>query len=221
MTRSGTYITGAPERRLPMGLKIAYTLFMVILVPVYWVTYGPSNFIYFCDIALFVTLAALWLENATLAGMATVGILLPQLLWCADFLTQFVGLKITGMTDYMFDAKKSLFSRSLSFFHGWLPFLLLYLMAKLGYKRRSLPLWTVTAWAAMLISYLFLPAPGAPLANPNAPVNINYVYGLSDTVAQTWMPQWAWLTLLFIGLPLVIYMPTHFLLVKFYGRTEN
>jgi len=52
-----------------------------------------------------------------------------------------------------------------------------------------------SAWAAVLISYFLLPAPGARLANPLAPVNINYVYGFSDATAQTWMPGWAWLTI--------------------------
>ena len=42
------------------------------------------------------------------------------------------------MTDYMFAADHSLFLRGLSLFHGWLPFLLVYLVWKLGYDRRAL-----------------------------------------------------------------------------------
>ena len=34
------------------------------------------------------------------------------------------------MTDYMFDADHSLFLRGLSLFHGWLPFLLVYLVVE-------------------------------------------------------------------------------------------
>ena len=40
-----------------MSLKVAYTAFMAVLVPVYWHHYGPTNFLYFCDVALFLTLA--------------------------------------------------------------------------------------------------------------------------------------------------------------------
>ncbi len=42
------------------------------------------------------------------------------------------------MTDYMFKHENSLFLRGLSLFHGWLPFLLVYLVWKLGYDRRAL-----------------------------------------------------------------------------------
>ncbi len=212
-------LTTGPDtnsRRIPPAVKLAFTAFMAVLVPVYWAKYGPTNFLYFCDLALFVTLAAVWLEIPLLASMAAVGIILPQLLlWCGDFAAHLVGLKFIGMTDYMFDPHRSLFLRGLSLFHGWLPFLLLYLVIRLGYDRRALLAWTGLAWGAMLISYFFLPAPGAKLANPLAPVNIDYVYGFSDTAAQTWMPGWAWLAFLIVALPLVIFIPTHCLLRKF------
>ena len=194
---------------------------MAVLAPVYWSKYGPTNFIYFCDLALFVTLAAVWLEKPLLASMAAVGILLPQLLWCADFAAHLAGWKMTGMTDYMFDSHRSLFLRGLSLFHGWLPFLLLFLVARLGYDRRALAAWTTTAFIAMATSYFLLPAPGAKLVNPLAPVNVNYVYGFSDTGAQTWMPGWAWFALLLVALPTVIFIPPHFLLGKYFGLTAS
>lgn len=210
--------TVAPDRRIPLPLKIAFTAFMVVLVPVYWSKYGPTNFLYFCDLALFVTLAAIWFENRLLASMAAVGIIVPQIvLWCGDFAAHLAGLKFIGMTDYMFDPHRSLFLRSLSLFHGWLPFLLLFLVVRLGYDRRALLAWTGVAWSAMLFSYFCLPAPGAHLANPLAPVNIDYVYGFSDAAAQTWMPQWAWLAFLIVALPVVIFIPTHLLLRKFFA----
>jgi hypothetical protein len=208
------------SRRIPVAIRMAFTAFMAVLVPVYWKQYGPTNFLYFCDLALFITLAAMWLENRLLASMAAVGIILPQLLlWCGDFAAHLVGLKFIGMTDYMFDSHRSLFLRGLSLFHGWLPFLLLFLVIRLGYDRRALFAWTSLAWGAILISYFFLPAPGATLANPLAPVNIDYVYGFSDTAAQTWMPGWAWLVFLIVAMPVVIFIPTHFLLCRFSAKS--
>ena len=187
---------------------------MAVLVPVYWSKYGPTNFLYFCDLALFLTLTGMWLENRLLISMAAVGIILPQLiLWCGDFGAHLVGLKFIGMTDYMFDAHRSLFLRGLSLFHGWLPFLLVFLVIRLGYDRRALFAWTGLAWTAMC--YFFLPAPGTKLANPLVPVNIEYVYGFSDIAAQTFMPGWAWLIFLLVAMPLLIFIPTHFCLHKF------
>lgn len=202
--------------RLPLALKIGYTAFMAVLAPVYWVNYGPSNFLYFCDVALFLTLVVMWTESALLASMAAVGILIPQMIWCMDFAAHLFGYKFIAMTDYMFDSERSLFLRGLSSFHGWLPFLLVFLVARLGYDRRGLKVWTVTAWGLMLFSYFFLPRPGAVLANPKAAVNVNYVFGLGEEVAQTWMPELAWLSLLLVGLPTLIYLPTHLALKKFF-----
>lgn len=211
--------SAAPVSRVPVALKLAFTAFMAVLVPVYWSKYGATNFLYFCDLALFFTLIAVWFESRLFASMAAVGIILPQLvLWCGDFVAHLVGIKFTGMTDYMFDAHRSLFLRGLSFFHGWLPFLLLFLVARLGYDRRALFAWTGVAWAAMLFSYFFLPGPGARLANPLAPVNVDYVHGFSDSVAQTWMPGWAWLIFLLVALPTLVIFPTHLMLQKLWGK---
>lgn len=54
--------------------------------------------------------------------------MLPQTLWMADFLAEAVRLRLTGMTCYMYDGKFPLFTRFLSFFHFWLPLLLLWLV---------------------------------------------------------------------------------------------
>ncbi|GDY22182.1 hypothetical protein LBMAG56_35290 [Verrucomicrobiota bacterium] len=214
--------TAAPDRgRVPLGVKLAYTAFMAVLVPVYWKNYGPTNFLYFCDVALFVTLVAVWSENALLASAAAVGIVLPQLLWCADFAAGLLGFRLTGMTAYMFDTKRPLFLRGLSLFHGWLPFLLVFLVKRLGYDRRALPVWTATAWALLLICFNFLPPAGAALADPRTPINVNYVWGMSDEAPQTWLPTYAWLALLFTGLPLLIFLPTHCVLRKIFPRSDT
>ena len=81
-------------------MKLAYTLFVAVLVPNYWRAYSPWTFLYFCDVALLLTLPALWLESPLLISLPAVGLALPQLLWVVDFLT---GPAVTGMTSYMFD----------------------------------------------------------------------------------------------------------------------
>lgn len=209
------HATSRSASRLPLGLKLVYTAFMALLVPVYWHHYGPTNFLYFCDLALFLTLVGMWMEKPLLASMAAVGILLPQIVWCADFLAQLCGVKLLGMTAYMFDPARPLFLRGLSLFHGWLPFLLFYMVRKLGYDRRALLAWTGLAWVAMLVCFFWMPAPGSLPADAKAPVNINYVYGLSDAAAQTWISTKAWLGVMLVGLPLLVYIPTHFLLRRF------
>ncbi|EMI54355.1 hypothetical protein [Rhodopirellula sallentina] len=209
---TSTSFVPTSQTKLPLALKVGYTAFMAVLVPYYWIEYGPTNFVYFCDIALFLTLIAVWTERPLFASMAAVGITIPQFLWQVDFLGNLINLPVTGMTDYMFNEEISLLARGLSFFHFWLPILLIGIVLKLGYDHRALWSWTLIAWAAMLVSYFFLPAPGDALEFVNQPRNVNYVYGMSPDAPQHYMPTWAWLAMMLAGLPAVVYLPTHSLL---------
>lgn len=204
-------------RRVPLWLKGGYTAFCLVLVPFYWHAYGPTNFLYFCDVAVFFALGAVWLEWPILASMPAVGILLPQSLWMADLLAEIAGLRVTGVTDYMFDAKIPVFLRGLSLFHFWLPILLVWLVWRLGYDRRAVAAWTLLAWGLVLVCYVFLPPPPAPSENPLLPVNVNYVYGFGDSGPQTWMPQEAYVALMMAVLPLGIFLPTHVILGRLFG----
>jgi hypothetical protein len=199
--------------RIPLWLKLVYTAFMAVLIPVYWYYYGPTNFLYFCDVAIILTLIGIWTESALLISMCAVGILIPQALWVVDFALGILGITLTGMTAYMFKHENSLFLRGLSLFHGWLPFLLAYLVWKVGYDRRGFPAWTVLAWVLLLICFFLMPPPHP---NPGlTPVNINYVWGMSDYAAQTFVHPYVWLAGMMIGLPVLVFAPTHWLLGRF------
>ncbi len=206
---------------LPLWVKLAYTAFVAVLVPHYWQAYGPTNFLYFCDIALLMTCVAMWTESALLASACAVGILLPQLLWMIDFVATAMGMPLTGMTGYMFQDAIPLFARFLSFFHFWLPIVLLWLVLRLGYDRRGLWLWWVVAWLAMWVSYLFLPMPPAPVREPGLPVNVNYVFGINDSGPQTWMPKEAFFALMLTVLPAAIWVPTHMVLARAVGPRRS
>jgi len=205
-------VTTRQRKRIPLALKIAYTAFMAVLIPVYWRYYGPTNFLYFCDVALILTLIAIWPENALLISMCTLGILIPQAVWVVDFLTAAAGISLIGTTAYMFDSARPLFLRGLSLFHGWLPFLLVFLVWKTGYDRRALPAWTALAALILAVCFFLMPP---PTPHPGlAPVNINYVFGLSDTAPQPWVPAYVWFAGMLIGLPLLVFAPTHFVLAR-------
>ena len=204
--------------RIPLALKLAYTLFVAVLVPYYWVTYSAWNFLFFCDLALLMTLPALWLESSFLMSVPAVGLVLPQMLWVADFLT---GSRITTMTSYMFDPEKSLFVRGLSGFHGWLPFLLIWGVWRLGYDRQAFAIWTAISTVVLLVCYFLAPAPPAPASNPNLAVNINYVYGLNYEKPQTWLPPWLWLTIMIVGFPIVFYFPSHLIFRSLFPRPAD
>jgi hypothetical protein len=185
---------------------------MAVLMPVYLYHYGWTNFLYFCDIALVLTLVAVWIESPLLVSMCAVGIMIPQAVWVLDFIGVVLGIPLNNMTAYMFEAHRSVLLRGLSLFHGWLPFLLLYLVAKLGYDRHGFLYWTVLAWVLIPICYFFMPPP-----SPNAgltPVNINYVWGLNDSEPQQWVSPNLWVIGMMVLMPLVMFAPVHYLLIR-------
>jgi hypothetical protein len=210
-----------PNPAIPTWVKVAYSAFVVIVVPCYWATYSPWNFLYFCDIALLVTAVAIWIESPFLVSMQAVAITIPQLVWVVDFLGRLIaGVHITGITGYMLDSNIPLFLRALSLFHGWLPFFLLWSLSRLGYDRRALGAQSVVAIVVLLISYFMAPAPPPSADHPNWAVNINYVYGLDDKHPQTMMAPRLWL-LFITAVAMAIYLPTHFVLRRVFKAPSS
>ena len=88
-----------PTDQIALWLKISYTLFICLLVPVYWVQYGPGNFLWFSDIALFVTAAALWVESSLLASMMALSVLVLESVWIFDFIIGLIsGSSVIGLS---------------------------------------------------------------------------------------------------------------------------
>src|SRR5690242_10119007 len=102
-------MTTGPDR-IPLWVKVAYTAFVAVLVPYYLRAYGPTNFLYYCDVALLMALAAVWTGRSLLASAPAVGILVPQAVWMADFLATLAGRPLVGMTAYMFNPDLSVFT---------------------------------------------------------------------------------------------------------------
>ena len=202
---------------IPLWIKIPYTAFVAVLFPIYLKNYGPTNFLFFCDVALLGAVVAIWLESPLLLSAFLVGIFVPQMIWVVDFLGEVCGVHLTGMTGYMF--KPPFFLRFLSFFHFWLPFLLLYLVWKVGYDRRGVIVWIGIMWVLLTVCYAWMPpcspekdpVTGEQLRDPNIPVNINYVHSItSDSEPQNWMHPDLYLAcymMILVG----IYLATHLL----------
>ncbi len=189
---------------LPLWLKLAYTLFVLILIPAYWINLGIANFLWGSDIALLVMVFGLWLESRLLVSMMAVGVLIPELAWNIDYFTHLVaGQDVLGLnaTGYMFSEDRSRLVRGLSLFHVFLPVILIYSLMRLGYDSRAFLAQVILCWLVLPASYFFTEP-----AN-----NINWVYGITE-IPQTWMPETVYLLLLMVLFPLLIFLPTHILL---------
>ena len=195
---------GLPRPAYPLWVTAPCTAFVAVLVPVYWQHYGPANFLWFSDIALFAVLVTLWTGNRILPSMMAVGVLPFEILWVVDFVT---GASLLGLTAYMFDESLPLFLRLLSLFHLAMPPLLLWMLVRQGYDRRALLAQTLVAWLVLPLSWLF----GTPEDN------INWVYGPGEE-PQTMVPPLVYLGLYMALLPIAVHLPMHALIRRMFRR---
>ena len=199
------------QRGLPRWLKLAYTAWFVFWVPIYWIDNGPANFLWLCDVANILLLMAIWMESALLVSSQAVSVLLIQLAWVIDVGTRLVaGFHPIGGTEYMFESWRPLLSRMLSLFHVFVPILLLYAIWRLGYDRRGWRLQTVICWLVLPLSFWA----GEPSEN------LNFLWAPFG-IEQVWLPPTLFLVLCMIAYPLVIFLPTHGLLLAWTRRADR
>lgn len=192
----------AHQNRIPTWLKVAYTVMVVIIIPVYWHRLGPTNFLWFSDIALIVMVAALWWESRLLASTMAVAVLFLELAWVADF---FSGANLTEVAKYMYADDTDWLIKVLSgTFHFALPPVLILMLRKYGYDTRAYLTQVIICLVVIPLTYL--------LTRPED--NINWVYGLADE--RTSLPPMLYLSLLVAGFIFIIYTPSHFIFKRFF-----
>lgn len=66
----GVYPETKSSNMIPVTVKVLYTAFMAVLVPVNWSKFGASIFLCFRDVALFLALIGVWCGKRIFASMA-------------------------------------------------------------------------------------------------------------------------------------------------------
>lgn len=196
--------------RVPLWLKVAWTLWLVVWVPVYWQQYGAQNFLYFCDIAVFIIALALWLESPLLFSWQATSVLLVQALYTLDLAWRaLLGRHLFGGTQYMFDPAIPPLVRLFGLFHVVTPAVLLWGVWRLDYDRRGWMLQTLTAWIVLPINFLWRPE-----------YDVNWARGLFYK-QQTVVPPVLYLLGCMLAYPLLLYLPTHLLLAYWDARRKR
>jgi hypothetical protein len=203
---------------IPLWLKIVYSLFVCILVPTYWRTYGPANFMWYCDFATLVTAVALWLESPLLASMEAVAMTVSQIVWISDFIA---GGHFVGFSTYMFQSGIPAFVRGLSTFHLWLPVLLIWLVWRLGYDRRAFLAQCVVSTALLAACYLLTDPAHPPAGYPDAAVNVNRVYGLDPTHVQHAIPPMLYLLIEATFFAVCVFLPAHLVFRRIFPTPDS
>jgi hypothetical protein len=190
------------EGLVPLWLKIAYGAFVPFLIYIYWPRYGPSNFLWLSDIALFFTAGAVIFEIPLLAAMPAVGVLPLEIFWTVDFIL----LGRFGLTSYMFDKQYPLWLRAISLFHLALPPTLIWILWNAGYDPLAFPLQLALTLAVLTFCYLF--------TEPDK--NINWVFGPGEKPQKKMAPL-RYFLLLIVVIPVGVMTPTHFVLNWLFG----
>lgn len=193
--------------RIPVWLKIVWTIWLIAWAPLYWKQYGSQNLLFFCDLGNFLIAIALWLESPAIFSSQACGLIFFQSLYTVDLLVALLTRHhVIGGTEFMFDPGVSLSIRLLSLFHVVTPLMLLWALWKLGYDRRGWKYQTLIAWMVVPINYLWRPQ-----------FDVNWARGPFFR-EQHVMPGWIYLLGYLVVVPLLVYFPTHLLLAWLSSR---
>jgi hypothetical protein len=181
-------------------------LWLAVYVPAYAVFNGPANFLFLCDISVFLVVWGLWQGSALLLSSQAVACLLVSTLWTLDVLSRLLtGANLIGGTEYMWDATIPLFIRLLSCFHAALPLVALAAVRRTGYDRRGLLLQSAIAVAAVA---------AGRLVGPQA--NLNYAF-TDPLFRRSFGPAPFHIAVIAGSLVLVVYPLTHLALKRVFA----
>jgi hypothetical protein len=194
----------------PSWVRWTALIWLAIWMTIYLKFWGPTTFLFLCDIAVILSCVGLFTGNALLLSSQAVSSVVIDTVWLIDIVTTLLfNRHVVGGTDYFFDTNYPLWVRLMSFFHVALPFVLIAALRRTGYDRRALKLQFAIATAAMIASRF-----AAPVRN------INFVY-LDPILHKQWGPVPTHVAAMLIGMTVVIYLPTHIVLERLFAKPAS
>lgn len=197
----------ASSAGIPLWAKLAATAWVAAWFPIYLAHYGWANFLHLSDLAIVLFTFGLWTSNRMLISSQAISILIGETLWCVDVLwTVGFGHHLIGGTEYMWDHQYPLWLRLMSLYHFVLPVALVWAVWRLGYDRRGLKLQMGIGAAALIAGRIW-----------GRKDNINFAF--HDPIFHwAWGPAPVHLAVMYAGMILLDYLPTHWLLAKLFSR---
>ncbi|MGD1209975.1 MAG: hypothetical protein ABR973_01295 [Candidatus Acidiferrales bacterium] len=188
-----------------MWFRWTAMLWLTFWFAAYWRTWGPANFLHFCDIAVILGCIGVASNSALLISSQAVASLLVDTTWALDVAWKLLfGRHLIGGTEYLWDAHYPLWARLLSLFHLVMPVLMLWALHRLGYDRRGLPLQLGIALAGFIASRFTSPAE-----------NMNYAFA-DPFFHRAWGPAPVHIAVIFLFMLFAVYLPTHLLLKRLF-----
>ena len=196
--------------RLPVWLKLAFTLWVVLWAVSYAAILGPQNFFWLCNLANFLILVGLWLDNRLLLSMQWLAVALVGLLWGLDLaMAAATGWHPFGATAYMFDPDFPELTRWLSFYHLLLPMVAGFAVWRIGYDARALIAQGSLTAVMIVLSFWF--------SDPER--NINWVRAPFGMEQAPFAPA-MYLPALALGWLCLVLWPVHWLSRRLFDKTQ-
>jgi hypothetical protein len=201
--------SSAAQTPIPRWLRWVALVWMLIWFPTYWHTWGASNFVQLCDIAVILTCVGIWTNSGLLISSQAVSALLVDLAWALDAGWRlFTRHHLLGGTEYLFDPSTPLWIRLLSLYHLALPPLLLWLVYRLGYDRRGWALQSAIALPVFIASRFTIPAK-----------NMNFAFA-DPFFRRQWGRAPVHIVVIWLFMVFVVYLPTHFFLMRLFAKQK-
>jgi hypothetical protein len=200
----------ADRASIPHWLQWAALVWMLIWFPIYWRTWGASNFVQLCDVAVILTCIAIWTNSRLLISSQAVSALLVDAAWGLDAGWRlFTHRHLFGGTEYLFDASEPLWIRLLSLYHLALPALLLWLLYRLGYDRRGWGLQSAISLPVFAASRFTIPQK-----------NMNFAFA-EPFFRRQWGPAPVHVVVIWLFMVFVVYLPTHLFLIRVFAKPKR
>jgi hypothetical protein len=183
------------------SLRWVAALWLAVYLPAYAAGYGWANFLFLCNLGVFVLAAGLWAGSPLLISSQAIGVLLVDVVWTLDLASRLVtGRHWIGGTEYMWDPRWPLFTRLLSLYHTVTPFLIVHALRRVGYDRRAYWLQSALGVAGVLAGRML-----------GQEANVNGAF-LDPIFKRSWGPPPLHLAVVAGALVLVVYPLTHLVL---------
>jgi hypothetical protein len=198
--------SASPIYPLPAWARWTAIIWLAFWVPTYLYYWGPSSFLFLCDLAVLLACVGIWTSNALLLSSQALSSLVVDAAWVADVAWKLLfGRHLIGGTEYFFDLHYPLVVRLMSTFHIVLPIVLLLSLRRTGYDARALRLQSLIAMAALIASRFSSPQR-----------NINFAF-TDPFFGRSWGPAPVHLAVILAPLILLIYVPTHIILKRYFS----
>jgi len=191
-------------------IKWVSVLWLAVWLPTYTAFWGGANFLHICNVAVILSCLGFLFESPLLLSSQAVFSILGNFFWALDFLNALVtGHPLFGGTEYMWNASIPLWVRCLSLYHFVLPLLLLWGLHRSGYDRQGWKLQGVISLLVLSLSRFTDPAK-----------NINFVFR-DPLLRKTWGMASLHVIVIWVGLIVLIYWPTHQVLCRVFPEPKN